>query len=431
LRLRSEAVVTPREVARRVLERVEKDAAWATPALDGELDRANLPPRDAALATELVYGVLRHRLRIDRALSAHADLNKTPPRVRLAMRVAAYQILFLRIPGYAAVDDAVDAAHAAAGPRVAGFANAVLRKLAAQGEPPLPAGRARIEIEHSMPKWILDELAATAPLELADAAAGLARPARLAGRANRRRGTRDRVIAELANEGVTAEPVGALLGAPDAFWTDDAGVPSRTGAFRAGLWTVQDVAAQRVVAQLVMPRDGMRILDACAGVGGKATYMAEIADATIHAADLSKTKLGLLAEHTHRLKVGGIEAIQCDLRDPRAALEPAYDVVMLDAPCTGLGVLRRHPDAKWRLQPADVDRMATLQRELLDAVAPRVIPGGALVYAVCTITRREGEEQIDRFLATHRDFTVDNAFRTWPHQGGADGFFAARLARIP
>ena len=131
--------MTPREVARRVLERVERDAAWATPALDGELARAGLDDRDRRLASELVYGVLRHRARIDHALGAHADLARTPPRVVTALRVAAYQLVFLdRVPGYAAVDDAVRAARGVAGPRLAGFCNAVLRKLAAAGEPALP-----------------------------------------------------------------------------------------------------------------------------------------------------------------------------------------------------------------------------------------------------------------------------------------------------
>src|SRR5262249_26549581 len=153
------------EVARRVLERVERGGAWATPALDGELARSGLEDRDRRLAAELVYGVLRNRARIDRAIAAHADLARTPPRVVIALRVAAYQLLFLaRVPSYAAVDDAVRAARAVAGARLAGFCNAVLRKLAAGSEPALPdEPRARIAAEHSLPAWIADELAAVAP----------------------------------------------------------------------------------------------------------------------------------------------------------------------------------------------------------------------------------------------------------------------------
>src|SRR5262245_56464597 len=185
------AETTSRDVARRVLDRVDK-GAWATLALDGELARSGLHDRDRRLASELVYGVLRNRARIDRAIAAHAELKRTPPRVVTALRVAAYQLLFLdRVPSYAAVDDAVRAARAAGGPKLAGFTNAVLRKVAASGEPALPAaGRERIEVEHSLPRWIADELAAAlsgepAPEErLGELAAALAQPASLVARVN-------------------------------------------------------------------------------------------------------------------------------------------------------------------------------------------------------------------------------------------------------
>ena len=156
--------MTARDVARRVLDRVDKGGAWATLALDGELARSGLDDRDRRLASELVYGVLRNRARIDRALAAHADLKRSPPRVVTALRIAAYQLVFLdRVPGYAAVDDAVNAARAVGGARLAGFCNAVLRKLAAAGEPALPGDpRARLEIEHSLPAWIADELVTAA-----------------------------------------------------------------------------------------------------------------------------------------------------------------------------------------------------------------------------------------------------------------------------
>ena len=185
--------VTARDVARRVLDRVEK-GAWATLALDGELARSGLDDRDRRLASELVYGVLRNRLRLDRALAAHAELKRTPPRVVTALRIAAYQLLFLdRVPGYAAVDDAVRAARAAGGQKLAGFCNAVLRKLATSGEPVLPtARRDRIDVQHSLPRWIADELAAaiaahSSATELAaTSAASLARHRRWPRAASRR-----------------------------------------------------------------------------------------------------------------------------------------------------------------------------------------------------------------------------------------------------
>ena len=508
-----------REVARRVLDRIDKDKAWATPALDGELARAGLEDRDRRLAAELVYGVLRHRRRLDRALAAHTKLGKTPPKVLTALRVAAYQLVFLdRVPHYAVIDDAVSAARALGGTPIAGFTNAVLRKLADGGEPALPESTdplVRLEIAYSLPRWILDELSAACrdgvptmtsvgdpgvrgaqaaavagtaaadavaiadvvPVAVADAvidaradvataAAGageaavtaaadavqlasdatrpqavtvtpggrhaaltalaeaFARSAPIVARVNRLRATRDAVAAELEEAGVLSAPMAA---APMALRLEGLGDPARNVAFMAGRWTVQDTGAQ-CVAIAAAPRPGLRILDACAGVGGKSTHLAELIDdaGQIDAADLSATKLGLLAQTASRLGLRSIRTITCDLLDPAAPLAAAYDLIILDAPCSGLGVLRRHPDAKWRLQSADVPRLAQLQRQLLDAVLPRLAPGGALVYSVCTFTRAEGPEQIAALVA-RSGLTLVEEHRTWPPE--ADAFYLARLVR--
>jgi 16S rRNA (cytosine967-C5)-methyltransferase len=409
-----------------VLDRVERGGAWATPALDGELSRAGLDERDRRLAAELVYGVLRNRTRIDRAIAAHADLARTPPRVVTTLRVAAYQLVFLdRVPGYAAVDDAVRAARGIAGPRLAGFCNAVLRKLAATGEPALPdEPAARIAVEHSLPGWIAGELAVAAPDRLDELAAAFARPAPLVARANRRRTTRDALIAELAAGGATTRPVAE---APMAIAIDGLGDPARSASFRAGRWTVQDTGAQRV-GLIAAPRAGQRILDACAGVGGKSTHLAELADdaAAIDAADQLPAKLDLARETAARLGLASIRPVVCDLLDPAAPLAVAYDLIVLDAPCSGLGVLRRHPDAKWRLVPADVPRLAELQRRLLDAVVPRLAPGGALVYSVCTFTRAEGPDQVAA-LVERTGLRLVEEHRSWPPD--ADAFYLARLER--
>ncbi|HLL24736.1 MAG TPA: transcription antitermination factor NusB, partial [Kofleriaceae bacterium] len=212
--------MSAREIARRVLDRVDKGGAWATLALDAELARSGLDERDRRLASELVYGVLRHRGRIDRALSAHADLARTPPKIRTALRVAAHQLLFLdRVPAYAAVDDAVNAARGIGGQKLAGFTNAVLRKITNGGEPPLPTEeRARLEIEYSLPRWILEELVASAPAEsLSAIAAAFAEPAPIVARVNRLRSERDKLVAELLEQGVTAKPVD---GVPSALVLD-------------------------------------------------------------------------------------------------------------------------------------------------------------------------------------------------------------------
>lgn len=424
-------MTTPRDVARKVLDRVERGGAWATPTLDGELARAGLDDRDRRLASELVYGVLRHRTRLDRAIGVHADLKRTPPRVVIALRLAAYQLLFLdRVPAYAAVDDAVAAARQVGGQKLGGFVNAVLRKLDKAREPALPAqGRARVEAEASLPRWIVDELAAAIEppgddAVLAARARAFAESAPLVARVNRRRTTPEALIAELREAGITATPV---AGAPAALVLDGLGDPARNASFLAGRWTVQDTGAQ-LVAELAAPRAGQRILDACAGVGGKSTHLAELTDdaATIDAADLNATKLGLCAETAQRLGLTSIRRHACDLLDPKAPLAPQYDLIVLDAPCSGLGVLRRHPDAKWRLTQPDVPRLADLQRQLLDAVLPRLAPGGTLVYSVCTFTRAEGADQIAA-LAARSGLTLVAEHRSWPPD--ADAFYLAKLTR--
>lgn len=423
--------MTARDVARRVLERVEREAAWTSLALDGELARAGLAPRDRALATELVYGALRHQPRLDRALGAYAaSLKKTPPMARTAMRLAAYQLLFMRVPSYAAVDDAVSAIRGALGAKVAGFANAVLRKVATQGEPPITeTGAARVAVERSLPPWIVRELALVLPPEQVEpAAVGLTSAPSLAIRVDLRRATRDEVATELRAAGAdvdvaTATRAGLLV--------SGLGEPARVPSFVAGRWTVQDVGAQ-LVAERCEPAGAQLILDACAGVGGKSLHLAELAGpaARIDAVDRSATKLGHGREAARRMGVDNVRTIVADLAAADLPeLAAAYDLVLLDAPCSGLGVLRRHPEATRRLHEPDVARLAAVQATLLDRLAPRVRPGGSLVFSVCTFTAAETDVQVDAFVRRHPEFAVELRERTWPHVDAADAFYLARLRR--
>ena len=418
-----------RDVARRVLRRVD-EGAYATLALAGELERARLSSADRALATGLTYGVLKQRRRLDHALAAYAPrgIDKLDARVVDALRVGAYQILFLRVPAHAAVDDAVETIKKARSQKLANFANGLLRALARGGEPAAPS----LGVRCSAPDWLADDAVARFGAEEAERfLQALNAPAPLWLRANTLRTTRDEAMRAVAAErpGASLTPSEVV---PEAFRVDGAGDVAQLAAFAGGLVTAQDVAAQRV-ARLVEPRAGERILDACAGVGGKSTHLAALAGdrARIDSADVSERKLSLGADLAHRLGVTSTTAIRCDLTDPSAPLAAAYDRVLLDAPCSGLGVLRRHPEAKWRRTPDDARALAALQAHLLDALAPRVRPGGVLVYSVCTYTDEEGPRQLERFLGAHRAFRAEGEpLRTWPHRDDADGFFAVRLARV-
>ncbi len=474
---------TARDVARRSLRRVARDQAFVSLALAAELDAAGLSHRDGRLATELVYGVCRHQSRLDRALAAKTKrgLGKVNTSMLTILRVAAYQLLFLdRAPDHAAVSDAASAARRLGGARLAGFANGVLRRLAREGEPPLPPtrdARAHIEAACSLPSWISGRLERLFPdpEELLRAAVALSQPAGLAIRAGQNPGHsqgqgdnhRDTQLAAL-RERLAEDHPGTTVAAselcPGALVLSGLGDPERSSSFGEGLWTVQDIGAQLVSHFLALPRSSpdapVRILDACAGVGGKSAHLCELygEGARIDAADLSQRKLDRLAETAKRLGVAGqIAYHSLDLTSAEAlseaGLAESYDAVLIDAPCTGLGVLRRHPETKHRVIEDDIRRMAELQGQLLEALWPRVRPGGVLLYSICTFTREEGSDQIDSFLARHPELRLappdDTATRqlsgsavpwrrlcptpgiltTWPHRHGADGFFAARMIR--
>jgi 16S rRNA (cytosine967-C5)-methyltransferase len=433
----ADAGLSARALARQVLRRVEQGDAYATLALGGALARSRLAPPDRALATEIVYGVLRHRSRLDRALASHAPrgLAGLSRPALIALRAGAYQLLLTRVPAHAAVDDTVDAVREAAGARVAGFANAVLRRLAQVGEPPPPAGlEERLEALHSLPAWLARRVIAAVGRDEAEALAeAMNRPPPVSLRVALWRTTRaavsERLLAERPESDIALSPL-----APEAIAVRGAGAVEALAVHQEGLATVQDAAAQ-LVGRLCGAAPGERILDACAGVGGKSTHLAELARAAggraaIDAADLSRRKLDLAEDGARRLGLGEIRGVAADLTRDDAPLGAAYDRVLLDAPCSGLGVLRRHPEGKWRRREEEIGALAELQRRLLDALVPRLRPGGVLVYSVCTFTAEEGDDQLRRLLAARPDLVLDGeVLRTFPHRHDTDAFFAVRLRR--
>jgi len=448
------APTTARSLARAVLERVETGGAYANRALSAALERSPaLGAEDRGLATELVYGVLRRRGRIDRALQAFArsGLDRMDARALIALRVGAYQILFLdRVPAYAAVDDAVGACKQIAGRGVAGFANALLRRLARDGEPPLPDAAADpagyLVAAAGLPAWLATLMLAELPAADALAfAASIADAAPVTLRANTGRATRDELAARLAAERPAAVLTPSEV-APDALDARGLDAPATTQAWRDGLFAITDAGAQ-IVAELCGAAAGERILDACAGSGGKTAHLLALAGdrVRVDALDINGDKVDMARTTLKRLGLTGATFQIADLGKPLADPTPRYHRILLDAPCSGLGVLRRHPEAIARRGPGDLDMLAAQQLRMLSVVAPALLPGGLLVYAVCTFERRECEEVVAAFLSAHPHFTPETpaaaggrvpwarltdaagALRTWPHRDGADGFFAVRL----
>ena len=366
------------------LVRIE-DGAYAQVLVPEMLRSSNLDSRDRAFVTDLVYGTVRAQRRIDDLLGR---VSKRPVRrldrpVRAALRLGAYQLL-QGVPAHAAVGETVDAL-AQRSPRARGFANGVLRGVTRIGPPwPEPDDPA---VALSYPDWLIERL--STDLGEADAVAALTamnEPAAVTLRPNQRVVTADALEAELRSLAIDVER-GRLV--PDALVVRGIGDPARLAAVAEGRATPQDQASQAVAA-LVDPRPGDRVADLAAAPGGKSTALAEqlADDGLVVAGDVDAGRLRLVATGAARLALSSVAPLVADARRPPFRVA-AFDRVLLDAPCSGLGVLRRRPDARWRVTPETVDEVAALQRVLLAAAAALVRPGGTLVYSVCTLTNVE------------------------------------------
>jgi 16S rRNA (cytosine967-C5)-methyltransferase len=377
-----------RQLAVDALVRIE-DGAFSHILLPQLLRGSGLSARDRALTTDLVYGTVRMQRTLDFLLArvSNRKLTALDPPVRAALRLGAYQLL-VGVPAHAAVGETVNAVDT----KARGFANAVLRSLSRLGPPfALPDGddAESIALRTSHPDWIVRTLVdafgpadAIATLELAN------EPPAVTVRVNRARASVEAVTAELTAAGVEVRP-GTLV--PNALLLRHTGDVAALPAVADGRVTPQDQASQAIV-DVLDPQPGERVLDVASAPGGKATASAERMGDTgvVVAADLHPGRVRAVARAAVRLHLGAV--IAPVVADGRAlpVRDGAFDRVLLDAPCSGLGVLRRRPDARWRVKPSDVDALATLQRALLDAAARAVRrPGGRLVYAVCTLSNEE------------------------------------------
>jgi 16S rRNA (cytosine967-C5)-methyltransferase len=415
-----------RSIAAKVVERVLSDDAYVSAALDAELRRhPQLDARERALATELAYGTMRTEPVLRKRLLVHAPRGVSDERVLAQLLVAAYQILLLdRVPAFAAVDAAVTGVKRERGPRVAGFANAVLRKLAKTGEKLTPAQALR----EALPDWLWLELTRAVGEEEAssliasEASTGL----------RRRLGVSE-------PEWLAALPAGRV--SPLARLVRGEGDPRQRPGYAEGAFTVQEEGAQ-VVALALGARPGDKVLDACAGRGQKATLLAErITGGRLVASDLYPEKLEALAEEAKRLQLPSIETRAVDWTVGPGGLPEDFDRVLVDAPCSGTGTLRRRPEILRRLTPQDPARLGALSESILRRAASRARPGGTVLFAVCSVLRQECEDVVERvhdllepapFDAPElpRDLVEgQTALRLLPGRHGTDGYFMACFRR--
>ena len=430
-----------------MLFEVESRAAFADRHLDRRLDEARLGAEDRRLATQIVQGTLRFERRIDHVLNqlTRRPLGELPIWIRLCLRLGAYQLLFLdRVPRHAAVDETVALANKYGHPGTAGLVNAILRRLPeAIREVTFPDPETdlvqALGVYESHPDWIVRRWLARYGRERTERLlAANNEPAVVSIRVNRRRTTVVDLERSLGKAGIRAE-VGRL--SPDCLRLAPGAVLYEMAAFRAGLCTVQD-ESESLVVPLLNPRPGQRVLDLCTGPGGKLGHIAEWSrgEAHIVGVEIAPARLKRARDGLARL---GAEA-DLVLADGRTFGRPgSFDRVLVDAPCSGLGVLRRRADARWRKTEAIFKEMVPLQKELLDHGAELVAPGGALVYSVCSFEPEECERQVAAFLARHPGWQVDRPgpgipppavtregyVRVLSDEWGTDSVFAVRLCR--
>ena len=435
--------MTAREAALRALVACEQQGAWSDGFLKKILRTAGLDSRDAALTTRLCFGVLQNRLLLDYYLGklSTVKLEKMEPAVRNALRLGAYQVLFLdRVPDHAAVSEAVDLARKGSkNPRSAGLVNGVLRSLVRQKDSLEPPEDPAVRYSH--PQWLADLFTRRLGREEAAAlmAANNGEPPTCA-QVNTTRATVEEVTDSLRAEGVEVHPHPWL---PNCLLLSHTGSLEELTAFREGLFYIQDAAAKLAVLA-ADPREGMDVLDACAAPGGK-SFAAAIAmwgEGKVVSCDIHPHKMDLIQAGAKRLGLDCITAEVLDGRECKEEFLDGFDLVLADVPCSGLGIIRKKPDIRYK-DPKPLEGLPRVQKAILDNVCRYVRPGGVLLYATCTLLERENEDVVRAFLDKHKDFTLERfqvpgdfegaregMVTCWPHRHGTDGFFFAKLRRM-
>lgn len=442
-----------RQLASEILLKVDTQKAYADILLDHALKSATLDERDRALLTEVVYGTLRWRGNIDAKLGWHMrrPLSDADPFLCNLLRVTLYQLIFLdRIPAYAAVDEAVEIAKQRSG-KAAGFVNGVLRNFLRQnnndaGAAPTDQTAGALSEELSHPEWLVKRWLADFG---AQDAISLMRAnnerAPLVVRVNSLKCNREELIQRFQSAGITAEPT--QLSPQGISLSSGAGIEKLPG-FADGRFQVQGESSQ-LVTYLLGPQPGERILDVCAAPGGKSTHIAEMMrdEGELISLDSSVRGIDRIRENIARLRLRSIHAVRGDAsRNLPHSLGVTCHRILVDAPCSGLGTLRSHPEIKWQRDERDIKLLCQLQSKILGNVIGHLKRGGVLVYSTCTLTQDENERVVESFLLEHEEFELEDAarylpdearhmvrgkyFQALPHRDNTDGFFAARMRKV-
>jgi 16S rRNA (cytosine967-C5)-methyltransferase len=431
---------TARSLALQVLSRAgaarRKSSGAVTDLLSESLRSATLSRRDESLATELVYSALRRRLTLDWMIRKFSgvELKRIEQSLLNVLRLGVLQLVYLGgVPDYAAVDESVKLARRILGSKAAGFANSVLRKVAARASSvPFPRredGLAQhISVVHSHPAWLVRRWLkrfgeeTTVSVCIADNT-----PPPMTARVNTLKTTREKLIERMAREGAEAIPAEEdqtieIVRSPKPL--------PQLRSFREGLFYLQDISAT-IAPRVLGPVEGERILDLCSAPGGKATHIAELMRdrGLLVACDIDEKKMPLLRENIHRLGTSIVRPLVADGTAIGSVLLPEFDRVLIDAPCSNTGVLRRRVEVRWRLNQRELKRLRETQSRLLRSASMVLKPGGVLVYSTCSIEREENEDVIAEFLGERPDFELKEEKAFLPGENKGDGGYVAKLVK--
>ena len=440
-----------RLAALQALERVAKGGAYSNLLINEVVKQGRLSDKDRRLLTEILYGTIARQLLLDYYLTPFLKKSKKVDLwVRLLLQLSLFQMLYLdKVPDHGVINEAVEIAKYRGNPGAAKFVNGVLRNVQRQGVPEITAISdpiKRLATEISMPLWLTEKLVNQLGMEeTRKLGLSLLEPSYVSARVDTRFISRESAIATLAQEGIEAV---ASLVSPYGIVAKK-GFLAGSSLFKAGKITVQDESSMLVAPVLQVQADS-EVLDACAAPGGKTTHIAtflnEEAGGSVTALDIHKQKVKLIAENAQRLHVENVVyPEQLDARTVGEHFRPDYfDRILVDAPCSGLGLMRRKPDLKYQKQPADFVRLPEIQLAILNSVAPTLKSGGLLVYSTCTITPEENQEVVVAFLASHPDFELqpivanelvqgeiqDGLLTIYPQRFMTDGFFISCLKKV-
>lgn len=432
------------------LKRVLFEGAYPDLALDSIVRKnTNLSSREIALLTEMVYGTIRWLRKLDYVIGIFAHKGVKKKEVFNILRLGAYQLLFLEgVSDYAAVHETVDIAKNIYGERIANFTNAILREILRSKEKINYPTRENdpisyLEINYSFPRWLIEKWQYEFGFDYTEKLCNsLNQISLLTVRVNTLKATREKLIHALKSRDIDVMPTEHC---PQGITFLTRLDPSRIPEFSSGLFTVQDEGAQ-LVSYLLEPKPGEIILDACSAPGGKTTHIAELMQnrGEIIALDINEQRLRLVQKQARNLGINVIKTVNADASIQ--SYECQFDKTIVDAPCSGLGTIRRNPDAKWKKDLKNVLELSEIQFKILSAVSRSLKPGGILVYVVCTLMPEENERVCERFLSQYPEFKIDtdvevpfekaaffnksSFFITDPVKHNMDGFFAVRFRKI-